>query len=364
LAAIQNIGSIDVLCSDKTGTLTSGAMQIGQFLDPFGAPSSQLATTAYLNSSYETGIKSPLDAIILHQQPLPDITGYCKRDEIPFDFERRRLSVVVTRDGQSEIITKGAPESVLPVCATYQDATGVHLLDDAHRTQCQVAYQGLSAQGYRVLAVATHMMPDQASYHAADEANLTLNGFITFTDPPLPDAAEMIQQLTRDGVQLKIITGDNELVTRHVCTQVGVNVARIVLGEELDRMSDAALMHVVDTVAVFARVTPVQKNRIILALRRRKHVVGFIGDGINDAPSLHSADVGISVATAVDVARDAADVILLEPGLRVLHDGIIEGRKAFGNVIKYLLMGTRLASIGAAVPIHDLHGVASLSLPI
>ncbi len=340
LAAIQNIGSIDVLCSDKTGTLTSGAMQIGQFLDPFGTPSSQLTPLAYLNSYYETGIKSPLDAIILQQQPPPDISGYRKRDEIPFDFERRRLSVVVTRQGQAEIITKGAPESVLPVCATYQDASGIHAMDEASRAKCQTTYQALSAQGYRVLAVASHTVPERESYHAADEADLTLNGFITFTDPPLPDAAEMIQQLKRDGVQLKLLTGDNELVTRHVCAQVGVDVERIVLGEELEHMSDTALVHVVDTVAVFARVTPVQKNRIILALRRRKHVVGFIGDGINDAPSLHSADVGISVATAVDVARDAADVILLEPGLRVLHDGIIEGRKAFGNVIKYLLMGT------------------------
>ncbi len=201
-------------------------------------------------------------------------------------------------------------------------------------------YSRFSAEGFRVLAIAYRALPVQPAYSRADERELVLLGFLTFADPPKEDVAEVLQALRRDGIQVKILTGDNELVTRHVCMQVGLDGARVVLGSELDHMSDTALAHVAEQTHVFARVSPAQKNRVILALKRRHHVVGFLGDGINDALSLHTADVGISVASAVDVAKDAASIILLEQSLEVLHNGIIEGRKAFGNVIKYLLMGT------------------------
>jgi Mg2+-importing ATPase len=339
LAAIQNFGSIDVLCSDKTGTLTRGDMTLDCLVNPLGAPSEPLFPLAYLNSFYETGIKSPLDVAIL-RHGAPDVAAYRKLDEIPFDFERRCLSVVVAAGEQRLLITKGAPESVLARCISFKVDGQVHPLDEQARKQCQVAYQGLSAKGYRLLAVGTRVVPVQDAYRLADERDLVLEGYLAFFDPPLTDAADTLEALSQDGVQVKILTGDNELVTQHVCIQVGLNAGRVVLGEEVDRMSDAALAHVAEQTTVFARVSPTQKNRIILALKSRKHVVGYMGDGINDAPSLHTADVGISVSTAVDVAKDAAEIILMERSLRVLHQGILEGRKAFGNVMKYLLMGT------------------------
>ncbi len=214
-------------------------------------------------------------------------------------------------------------------------------MSDEMRTTYTNRYRDLSSQGYRVLAVAYRTLPQQETYNnKADERSLVLLGFLTFADPPKAGVAQVLHALKNDGVQVKIVTGDNELVTRHVCEQVGIESSRIVLGSELEHMTDPALAQVVEEVHVFARVSPAQKNRIILALKSRKHVVGYMGDGINDAPSLHAADVGISVSTGVDVAKDAADIILLEQDLHVLHNGIIEGRKAFGNVIKYLLMGT------------------------
>ena len=339
LAAMQNFGSIDILCSDKTGTLTSGNMALDSYLDPFGVPSDQVLLYAYLNSFHETGIKSPLDAAILQHSSL-DIQAYRKVREIPFDFERRRLSIVVAGKSDPLLITKGAPESVIGLCSECEVDGQCRPFDASARAQCTATYQQLSEQGFRVLAVAYRRMPIQDSYSVADEKDMTLLGFLTFSDPPLEDAAGVIEALRRDGVEVKILTGDNELVARHVCEQVGLNVGRIVMGEELDHMSDAALTHVAEQTSVFARVSPAQKNRIILALKHRSHVVGFMGDGINDAPSLHAADVGISVSSAVDVAKDAADIILLERSLQVIHKGIIEGRKAFGNVMKYLLMGT------------------------
>ncbi len=339
LAAIQNFGSIDVLCSDKTGTLTSGDMALSQMLDPLGQPSARVSLLAYLNSVHETGIKSPLDMAILKHASL-DVQSYRKLDEVPFDFERRRLSVAVEHAGERLLITKGAPESVLACCTSYEINGARHPLDAQTQEQCEATYKHLSAQGYRVLAVAVRSLPMQEAYRLQDERELVLVGYLAFFDPPREDAAEVLAGLHRDDIKVKILTGDNELVARHVCEQVGLDPERIVLGEELDRMTDAALAHMVEQTTIFARVSPAQKNRIILALKSRRHVVGFLGDGINDAPSLHAADVGISVSTAVDVAKDAAEIILLERSLRVLHQGILEGRKAFGNVMKYLLMGT------------------------
>jgi P-type Mg2+ transporter len=339
LPAMQNFGSMDVLCSDKTGTLTSGTMVLQQQLDPFGRPTERVFLLAYLNSVHETGIKSPLDAAIL-KAGRPDVQAYRKLDEVPFDFERRRLSIVVEKPGERLLITKGAPEGVLDVCTAFEAEGQRRPLDAVVHQECQATYRNLSAQGYRVLAVAYRPVPQQDAYRAADERELVLAGFLAFIDPPLEDAADTLKALRSAGVQVKVLTGDNELVARHVCSQVGLDGAGLVLGEEIDRLTDTALTHVAERANVFARVSPAQKNRIILALKQRGHVVGFLGDGINDASSLHTADVGISVPTAVDVAKDAAEIILLEPDLRVLHDGILEGRKAFGNVMKYLLMGT------------------------
>jgi len=333
LEAIQNFGSMDVLCSDKTGTLTSGAMTLAQHVDALGNPADHVLLLGYLNGTYESGVKNPINVAILQYDSL-DISAYRKVDEIPFDFERRRLSIVTEAKGEILLITKGAPESVLSCCSQFEVHGQTHLLDDAARAKCQAIYDGLSATGYRVLAVASRLVMPQEVYRIADEQDLALAGFLAFSDPPLADAAESLEALRRDGVRVKILTGDSELVAHHICSQVGLDAQHIVLGEELDRVSDTALAAVAEKTIVFARVSPMQKHRIILALKGRGHVMGYLGDEINDAPSLHAADVGISVATAVDVAKEAADIILLERSLRVLHQGILEGRKAFGNVMK------------------------------
>ena len=340
LSAIQNLGSIDVLCSDKTGTITTGNMTFDRALDPFGNPSNSVLTLAYLNSSFETGIRSPLDAAILQTPQPKEAENYEKRDEIPYDFERRRLSIVVERQSRQLLISKGAPEGILGLSVSCESDGRIVSLDVSTRERCQKTYEDLSRQGFRVLAVAYCEVQPRPNYSPKDERGLILAGFLTFSDPPVPDAAEALAALRRDGVEVKIITGDGELVTSHVCSQVALDHGKIVLGEQIEGMTDPALAHVVGQANVFARVSPAQKNRILLALKHNGHCVGFMGDGINDAPSLHAADVGISVSSAVDVARDAADIILVEPGLGVLAAGIQEGRKAFGNVMKYLLMGT------------------------
>jgi Mg2+-importing ATPase len=339
LSAIQNLGSLDVLCSDKTGTLTAGTMSLDRSLDSFGNPSPRPLKLAYLNSKFQTGIRSPLDDVILHQ-PVPAAEQYTKCDELPFDFERRRLSVVVERQSQRMLITKGAPEGIFPLLSGYEIDGKVEPISEDAAKRFRQTSNDLNGQGFRSLAVAYVVVPARTNYSLADEHDLILAGILSFCDAPLPDAAQALASLKQDGVELKVISGDNDLVTGHVCTQVGIDRGQIVTGDDLDRMTDPALAYIADQTHVFARISPAQKNRILLALKHKGHAVGFMGDGINDAPSLHAADVGISVPNAVDVAREAADVILVEPGLRVLHDGIIEGRKAFGNVMKYLLMGT------------------------
>lgn len=331
LESIQNFGSIDILCSDKTGTITGGVMKLDRAVDPAGVDSARVFELAWLNSSNETGIRSPLDTAIL-ERPCPEGDGHEKLDEIPFDFERRRVSVVLRRGEERILIVKGSPEGIEPLCTSFADG--------GSQAGARAQFQAFSAQGFRVLAVAYRTVEAKATYSVDDETDLTLAGFVTFADPPLADAAEMVEALRRDGIELRIITGDNELVTRHVCEQVGLDTTSIVLGSDIDSMTDPALGMMAERTSIFARVSPAQKNRIILALKHRGHAVGYMGDGINDAPSLHAADVGISVASAVDVAREAADIILVEPGLGILHAGVLEGRKAFGNVMKYLLMGT------------------------
>ena len=357
LSAIENLGSLDVLCSDKTGTLTAGTMSLDRSLDPFGKVSQRALELAYFNSKFETGIRSPLDDVILHHSPAK-IDDYAKCDEIPFDFERRRLSVVVERQSQRILITKGAPEGIFPLLSGYEiEGKTVPIGDDATKRMQQTSNE-LNDQGFRSLAVAYVEVPVLPDYSVKDERNLILAGFLSFADEPLPDAAQAVASLKQDGVEIKVISGDNDRVTGHVCTEVGVDPGKIITGEEIEKMTDPALSHVVGETRVFARISPAQKNRILLALKHNGHAVGFMGDGVNDAPSLHAADVGISVSSAVDVAREVADVILVEPGLRVLHDGIIEGRKAFGNVMKYLLMGTS-SNFGNVLSM----AVASLFLP-
>jgi Mg2+-importing ATPase len=352
LATMQNFGSIDVLCSDKTGTLTSGQLSLHEHVDAFGASSEQCFRYAYINSALQAGIANPIDesmqqpdtrnpldlAILSHDHP--DVHEYKKIREIPFDFERRLVSVVAGDGDGRLLVAKGAPESVLDRSVAYEINGPPHLMDADARSRCDKTYLDLCAAGFRVVGVAYRRVPVQDAYEISDERDLVLAGFVTFIDPPLDEAVGAIKSLQRDKVKIKILTGDNALVTKYICEQVGLRVGKIVSGDELDRMTDTALGHLVEKTTVFARVSPMQKNRIILALKFRKHTVGYLGDGINDAPSLHTADVGISVSTAVDVAKDAASIILLERSLKVLHDGIIEGRKAFGNVMKYLLMGT------------------------
>jgi Mg2+-importing ATPase len=294
---------------------------------------------AALNSVYQTGLRSPMDeAILKHEHPA--VAGYERIDEIPFDWERRRVSVVVQDGGRRLLITKGAPESVLPVCGAVEVAGTTAPLDATARAAADALFRRLSADGYRVLAVAYRPVEAQGLYTVTDERELAFVGFAAFLDPPLPGVAETLRALRADGVEVKIITGDNELITRTICQEVGLDAGDIVLGEQVERMSDPALGAVAERTTVFARVSPIQKNRIVRALHARGHVVGCVGDGINDAPALRSADVGISVQNAVDVARDAADIILLEKRLAVLHDGVVEGRRSFGNIMKYVLMGT------------------------
>jgi Mg2+-importing ATPase len=340
LPAIQNFGSIDVLCSDKTGTLTKGDMQIERVTDAFGGPSNRSLLLATINSRFESGIRSPLDAAIL-KASTADVSGYGKVDEIPFDFERRRVSVVVDGpDGRRMLVTKGAPEQLFPLVIALERNGQVTPLTDDDRNACASFYESLGADGLRVLAITYREVAAALTYTREDERSFVLAGFVAFADPVLPDAAEAIADLRRDGVAVKILTGDNDRVARHMCNQVDIEHETIVTGEELAHLDDAALGHVVEEASVFTRVSPAQKNRIIVALKRRGHIVGFIGDGVNDAPSLHTADVGISVLSATDVARESADVILGQTGLRVLHRSILEGRRATGNMMKYLLMGT------------------------
>ncbi len=339
LPAIQNLGSIDVLCSDKTGTLTAGKMSLHQSLSPGGLPSDRPLSLARINSELQTGIKSPLDVAILASMPAHESVIH-KCDEIPFDFQRRRLSVIAESDGQRMLICKGSPEGILPLVTNIEVSDRCEPISAEVLSNIKRIYAEQSTQGFRVLAIAFCWVPEKASYAVADEAQLTLAGFVSFADPILPETAETVAMLKRDGIEIKILSGDSDLVTAHICREAGIPFTEIVLGEDIDRMSDMALHHVAEKSAVFARLSPAHKLRVLSALRSRGHVVGFIGDGINDAPALHAADVGIAAPTAVDIAQDAADVVLLQPGLKVLHDGIVEGRRAFGNVMKYLLMGT------------------------
>ncbi len=342
LAAIHDIGGMDVLCTDKTGTLTEARISLAGHVGPDGRDSPRVFELAWLNSRFETGLRSPLDAAVL-EQPYEQAAAWRKIDEIPFGFERRRVSVLVEREGQRLLIVKGAPEDVLALCDRMETggAGMPRPLDGAARADILATFETLSRTGNRLLGIAWRpAAADQAKAVAADEAGLIFAGFAVFVDPPKASAAAAIEGLRRLGVVTKVVTGDNEFVARHVCTEIGIGVDAMLTGAEIEQLSDEALLARVERVDLFCRVTPAQKHRIILALKRRGHTVGYLGDGINDAPSLHAADVGISVDSAVDVAKDAADMILLERDLGVIETGVREGRRTYANIMKCVMMGT------------------------
>ncbi|WP_114969674.1 magnesium-translocating P-type ATPase [Rhodoferax ferrireducens] len=340
-SAIQDMGAMDVLCTDKTGTLTEAKIRLERHVDASGQDNANVLAQAYLNSYFESGLKSPLDDAILAHEDI-DVSAWTKIDEVPFDFERRRVSVLVQRAGARRLVVKGAPEDIMRLCTHYQDASGNTVtLDVATRTRINALYDSLGEEGFRVLGIAWRDVPlDHPHAVVSDESTLVFAGFAAFLDPPKASAGDALRAMAASGVAVKIVTGDNERVTRHVCTQLGVPIEGVLTGTEVAKLHDDALRARVEGVNLFCRVNPSQKNRIILALKARGHVVGYLGDGINDAPSLHTADVGISVEGAVDVAKQAAAMILLERDLMVLHQGILEGRRTFGNVMKYILMAT------------------------
>jgi Mg2+-importing ATPase len=341
-AAIQNLGSMNVLCTDKTGTLTEAKIRLEKHIDGLGRESERVLFLAYLNSFHETGLKSPMDEAILAHEHL-DVSGWAKIDEVPFDFERRRVSVLVDDGERRMLVVKGAFEDVLRLSTQREGERPDSLapLDEDARAHIEGLSSGLGEEGFRVLGIAWKEVPrDRVHAGVTDEAELCFAGLAAFLDPPKASATEALRKLGERGVKVKIVTGDNELVTRHVCRELGIEIQGVLTGAELAKLDDMALSSRVETTNLFCRVTPAQKTRVLLALKGRGHVVGFLGDGINDAPALRAADVGISVDSAVDVAKEAAEMILLEQDLRVLYDGVLEGRRTFGNVMKYVMMGT------------------------
>jgi P-type Mg2+ transporter len=329
------------LCTDKTGTLTEAAIKLVRTIDGRGAGSEAAYAYAYINSQFESGMKSPLDEAILAAQPF-DMTGWQKIDEVPFDFERRRVSVLVEHDAKRRLIVKGAPEDLLRLSGRYEGADGEEQqLDPETRRAFEATLDALGAQGLRALGIASRGVDGSHETAAiTDESDLVFSGFAVFLDPPKASAGATIQAMAAAGVSVKVLTGDNEIVTRHVFSEIGVPVTGVLTGDALTHLSEEALLGQVRRVNLFCRINPQQKLRILLALKRLGHVVGFLGDGINDAPALHAADVGISVDGAADVARAAADLILLEHDLSVVREAMVGGRKTVQNVSKYVLMGS------------------------
>lgn len=339
LTAIPTIGSMDVLCTDKTGTLTQNKIALVKFVDIFGEISEPTLFHAYLNSHFQGGITNPMDDAVMAYGHL-NAAGFQKIDEIPFDFERRRLTVVTkASDGTCLMVTKGAPEAMLPVMETYSYQRKIHTFTQSFRERYQLLYEKLSKSGFRVLAVATKPVEGHGHLQKTDESAMVFSGFIAFLDPAKKGVRQALDELELLGVELKVITGDNELVALKICKDVDIVIKGILLGNQMDELSDQQLNQVAQKTTVFARFDPKQKNRVIQALRRGGSVVGYLGDGINDAPSLTTADVGISVANAVEVAREAADLVLTHKSLAELVEGVKEGRKTFGNTMKYIMMG-------------------------
>jgi Mg2+-importing ATPase len=380
LDAIQNFGAMDILCTDKTGTLTQDRIALARHADAYGRDTDEVLDFAFLNSFYQTGLKNLLDRAVLdHVELATELKlkeAYRKVDELPFDFVRRRMSVVVAtlvagQEQQHQVICKGAVEEVLAACtqvrveqprdASLDGTRGLQAvaLDATLRARTQAVTVALDAAGLRVVAVAVKTLPaSQAAYSVADESGLTLIGYIAFLDPPKDSAAPALKKLAAHGITVKVLTGDNALVTAQVCRQVGLSADAVLLGSQVEAMDDAALKAAAETHGVFAKLTPLHKERIVRALRAAGHVVGFMGDGINDAPALRAADIGISVDSAVDIAKEAADIILLEKSLLVLDDGVVEGRTTFCNMLKYIRM-TASSNFGNVLSVL----VASAFLP-
>jgi P-type Mg2+ transporter len=350
IEAIQNLGAMNVLCTDKTGTLTMDHVVVERHCNVMLREDEGVLALAYLNSYFQTGLRNVLDrAILAHAETHQNInvSAHEKIDEIPFDFQRRIMSVVVrTPEGKSRIISKGAPEAIFPKCVRF-DLDGALLpMDHQHVEDLKNEYERLSADGFRVLAIASKdvesrgvVAGDLTPYGKADECDLILQGYVAFLDPPKDSARAAIQAIQEHGVSVKVVTGDNDLVARKICTEVGLSTEFVLLGDEIETMSNELLAQAVDKTTLFARVTPGHKQRIIVALQSRGYTVGYMGDGINDAPALHSADVGISVDNAIDIAKESADIILLQKSLLVLDEGMMEGRKVFANIVKYVRMG-------------------------
>ncbi|MDD1685438.1 magnesium-translocating P-type ATPase [Methanoregula sp.] len=358
LASIQNFGSMDVLCTDKTGTLTENRITLIYHVDAERNNSEQVLLYSYLNSFHQTGLKSPLDEAILKKSGV-EIGQYRKIDEIPFDFIRKRISVVVEKNGDRLLIAKGAPEEILKLCTRISRGNGEEPFTGDWQRQAVALYDSFSGEGFRILAVASRKITDtRTTYSVEDETDLTFHGFVAFIDPPKETAHESLLMLHETGIDVKIITGDNERVTRHICATLDFPVTRIIEGNEIAGMDGDTLASAVEQANIFTRVSPPQKERIIRALMKNNHVVGYLGDGINDAPSIRAADIGITVDNAVDIAKESADIVLLKKDLRVLRDGILEGRKTFGNTMKYIMMGTS-SNFGNMISV----AAASLFLP-
>ena len=350
LSAIQNLGAMDVLCTDKTGTLTMDHVILERHCDVSLEENEDVLTLAYLNSHFQTGLKNVLDrAVLAHTETHShaQIPDHAKVDEIPFDFQRRIMSVVVrTPAGKDLIISKGAPEAIFPRCVHFTLQGTLYPMDHVHIDGLKAEYEQLSADGFRVLAIACKEIDprgtvagDATPYAQADESNLILQGYVAFLDPPKESAGAAITSLQGRGVEVKVLTGDNDLVARKICREVGLATEHVLLGDDIEAMDDDHLADAVIRATVFARLSPAHKQRVIKALQARGHTVGFMGDGINDAAALRAADVGISVDTAVDIAKESADMILLEKSLLVLEAGVVEGRKVFANILKYVRMG-------------------------
>lgn len=356
LSSIQNFGSMDILCTDKTGTLTQDKIQVIRHIDGSGKESEEVFAFSYLNSIYHTGIKNPLDRAIQEHDRV-DISAYSKLDEVPFDFTRRRDSLVVSKNGRKILVTKGAPESVIAISSSAKKEGVITPIDDAGRKELLSLYESLSAEGFRVLAIAAkYLSEDDYTYDVKDESDMIFLGLVAFLDPPKKDAMETIRGFEELGVSIKILTGDSDILTRKICSDIGIDVKGVALGKDIDGLSDVAIASLAEKTTIFARVTPEEKERIIQALRKdARHVVGYMGDGINDVTALKAADVGISVENGVPVAKDAADIILLEKSLTSLKDGIEEGRKTFQNTLKYIMMwlssnfGNMFSMMGASI---------------
>ena len=343
LNSIQNFGAMDVLCTDKTGTLTIDHVILELHVDVFKKESEDVLRDAYLISHFQTGLKNVLDRAVLKYKELHGELGvdqYKMVDEIPFDFSRRMMSVAIELpSGERQLLTKGAPEAVFAKCSHFESDGEILPMEPILVGDLVQQVNDLSEDGFRVLAVATKKLGAQTSFTKADESDLVLTGYLAFLDPPKDSAAKAITALRQNGITVKVLTGDNDLVTRKVCSEVGIHAEKILLGSQVEKLTDEELAREVETTDVFARLSPAHKKRVVQALQKNRHVVGFMGDGINDAPALRAADVGLSVDTAVDIAKESADMILLEKDLMVLEEGVLEGRKVFVNILKYIRMG-------------------------